>query len=40
MPERFLRDDGTLNEDNVPWVFGFGRRIWCVNVNACSRIYV
>ena len=34
MPERFLRDDGTLNEDTVPWAFGFGRRIWCVDASA------
>jgi len=27
IPERFLREDGTLNDDNIPWVFGFGRRI-------------
>jgi len=27
MPERFLREDGTLNDDDIPWVFGFGRRI-------------
>ena len=30
-PERFLQDDGTLNEDTVSWTFGFGRRIWCVD---------
>ena len=40
MPERFLRSDGTLNEDNIPWAFGFGRRIWCVDANACSSIQV
>jgi len=27
MPERFLREDGTLNDDKLSWVFGFGRRI-------------
>ncbi|KAF8452275.1 cytochrome P450 [Boletus edulis BED1] len=27
MPERFLREDGTLNEDKVPYMFGFGRRL-------------
>jgi len=27
MPERFLDKDGSLNEDKVPWIFGFGRRI-------------
>ncbi|KAG9312714.1 cytochrome P450 [Chiua virens] len=27
MPERFLREDGTLNDDMIPWTFGFGRRI-------------
>ncbi|KAG8215888.1 cytochrome P450 [Butyriboletus roseoflavus] len=27
MPERFLQRDGTLNEDKIPWAFGFGRRI-------------
>ncbi|KIK87086.1 hypothetical protein PAXRUDRAFT_14451 [Paxillus rubicundulus Ve08.2h10] len=27
LPERFLRSDGTLNDDNVPWIYGFGRRI-------------
>ncbi|KIJ19360.1 hypothetical protein PAXINDRAFT_7844 [Paxillus involutus ATCC 200175] len=27
LPERFLKSDGTLNDDNVPWTFGFGRRI-------------
>lgn len=25
-PDRFLNPDGTLNDDTVPWVFGFGRR--------------
>lgn len=27
-PDRFLNPDGTLNDDTVPWVFGFGRRRW------------
>jgi len=27
MPERFLLEDGTLNDDNISWAFGFGRRI-------------
>ncbi|KIJ19361.1 hypothetical protein PAXINDRAFT_7845 [Paxillus involutus ATCC 200175] len=27
LPERFLKSDGTLNDDNLPWIFGFGRRI-------------
>jgi len=27
MPERFLLEDGTLNDDDIPWSFGFGRRI-------------
>jgi len=27
MPERFFLEDGTLNDDDVRWVFGFGRRI-------------
>lgn len=40
MPERFLHSDGTLNEDNIPWAFGFGRRIWCVDANACASIHV
>jgi len=26
-PERFLRNDGTLNDDTMDFVFGFGRRI-------------
>jgi hypothetical protein len=26
LPERFLDDDGNLNEDTVGIVFGFGRR--------------
>jgi cytochrome P450 len=25
-PDRFLKHDGTLNDDILPWVFGFGRR--------------
>ena len=25
-PERFFNDDGTLNDDTVPYAFGFGRR--------------
>ena len=25
-PDRFLESDGTLNEDDVEYVFGFGRR--------------
>jgi cytochrome P450 len=25
-PERFINDDGTLNDDSVPYAFGFGRR--------------
>ena len=33
MPERFLREDGSLNEDKIPWIFGFGRRIWCASAN-------
>ena len=39
MPERFLHDDGTLNEDTIPCAFGFGRRMLCVNINATLRIY-
>ncbi|KIJ64047.1 hypothetical protein HYDPIDRAFT_112573 [Hydnomerulius pinastri MD-312] len=27
LPERFLNNDGTLTDDNVSWIFGFGRRI-------------
>ncbi|KIJ19369.1 hypothetical protein PAXINDRAFT_7852 [Paxillus involutus ATCC 200175] len=27
LPERFLQSDGTLNDDNLPWIFGFGRRV-------------
>ena len=34
IPGRFLRGDGTLNEDNVSYIFGFGRRIWCVHQRA------
>ena len=33
MPERFLLEDGSLNDDNVPWAFGFGRRIWYVSTS-------
>ncbi|KIK95878.1 hypothetical protein PAXRUDRAFT_139741 [Paxillus rubicundulus Ve08.2h10] len=44
LPERFLQSDGTLNDDNLPWIFGFGRRIcpgrhladaslWCAMVS-------
>ena len=25
-PERFFKDDGTLNDDDVQAAFGFGRR--------------
>ena len=25
-PERFFKDDGTLNDDTVDYAFGFGRR--------------
>ena len=38
MPERFLLDDGTLNEDTVSWVFGFGRRMWCVDARAFGAV--
>jgi cytochrome P450 len=31
MPERFLDEQGRLNDDKVPFVFGFGRRIWYVD---------
>ncbi|KIJ64539.1 hypothetical protein HYDPIDRAFT_111874 [Hydnomerulius pinastri MD-312] len=27
IPERFLNSDGTLTDDTVSWVFGFGRRM-------------
>jgi cytochrome P450 len=27
-PDRFLKPDGTLNDDTLPWIFGFGRRRW------------
>ncbi|EIW84460.1 cytochrome P450 [Coniophora puteana RWD-64-598 SS2] len=27
MPERFFRPDGTLNDDKIDYVFGFGRRV-------------
>ncbi|ESK94260.1 hypothetical protein Moror_8245 [Moniliophthora roreri MCA 2997] len=27
VPERFLKEDGTLNEDDVAFAFGFGRRL-------------
>ena len=40
MPERFLQEDGSLNEDNVPWAFGFGRRIWCVFANIGRSVRV
>ena len=33
IPERFLLKDGTLNDDKIPWIFGFGRRIWYVDAN-------
>ncbi|KIJ19367.1 hypothetical protein PAXINDRAFT_68976, partial [Paxillus involutus ATCC 200175] len=44
LPERFLQSDGTLNDDNLSWIFGFGRRIcpgrhladaslWCAMVS-------
>ena len=26
LPERFLKADGTLNDDTVDYAFGFGRR--------------
>ncbi|KAG1727776.1 cytochrome P450 [Suillus paluster] len=26
LPDRFLNPDGTLNDDTLPWIFGFGRR--------------
>ncbi|KAA1476007.1 cytochrome P450 [Dentipellis sp. KUC8613] len=26
-PERFLQEDGTLNDDDIPMIFGFGRRV-------------
>lgn len=28
MPERFLDQDGQLNNDTVAFTFGFGRRVW------------
>ncbi|KIK92206.1 hypothetical protein PAXRUDRAFT_13359 [Paxillus rubicundulus Ve08.2h10] len=28
LPERFLQSDGSLGEDDLSWIFGFGRRIW------------
>lgn len=38
MPERFLDKDGSLNEDKVPWIFGFGRRIWYVDADFLALI--
>lgn len=28
LPERFLNQDGELNNDSVALAFGFGRRVW------------
>ena len=39
-PERFFRDDGTLNDDKVQAAFGFGRRLVCMlchTISACRR---
>ncbi|KIJ19363.1 hypothetical protein PAXINDRAFT_166569 [Paxillus involutus ATCC 200175] len=51
LPERFLQSDGTLNDDNVPWTFGFGRRIcpgrrlanaslWCAMVSILAMFKI
>lgn len=36
MPEQFLREDGALNGDSIARVFGFGRRMWCVDAHTRS----
>ncbi|KIK72815.1 hypothetical protein PAXRUDRAFT_179874, partial [Paxillus rubicundulus Ve08.2h10] len=44
LPERFLTSDGALKDDDVSWIYGFGRRIcpgrhvadaslWCAMVS-------
>jgi len=51
LPERFLKSDGTLNDDNLPWIFGFGRRIcpgrhvadaslWCAMVSILALFQI
>ncbi|KAH7884292.1 cytochrome P450, partial [Phlebopus sp. FC_14] len=34
--DRFLDDDGKLNNDDISYVFGFGRRI-CIGINLTDR---
>ncbi|KAF8835269.1 cytochrome P450 [Paxillus ammoniavirescens] len=51
LPERFLQSDGTLNDDDLPWIFGFGRRIcpgrhvadaslWCAMVSILAAFTI
>ncbi|KAA1476022.1 cytochrome P450 [Dentipellis sp. KUC8613] len=39
-PERFLQDDGSLNDDDVPMVYGFGRRVCPGKSIADSSLWV
>jgi len=38
-PERFLTNEGTLSEDDVRWVFGWGRRICPGRYSALNAIW-
>ncbi|KIK95876.1 hypothetical protein PAXRUDRAFT_826569 [Paxillus rubicundulus Ve08.2h10] len=51
LPERFLKSDGTLSDDNLSWIFGFGRRIcpgrhladgslWCAMVSILTMFTI
>ncbi|TFY69814.1 hypothetical protein EVG20_g2995 [Dentipellis fragilis] len=39
-PERFLQNDGTLNDDEAPAVFGFGRRVCPGKCIADSSLWI
>lgn len=38
VPERFLDAEGDLNQDDVDYAFGFGRRLACLGSTTSSEI--
>ena len=40
LPERFLKADGTLNDDTVDYAFGFGRRYVAFTLGLAQNTHI
>ena len=40
LPERFLKADGTLNDDTVDYAFGFGRRYVAFTLELAQNAHI